>query len=300
MELTLDDGRGLWLRHTVHRGRDPHVGVWAVLFDREGCSRGWHHAGSLDRLQGGRDPWFATPQARLTPRTAHGTLDGPHGPLTWDLTLGHRGVTHRHVPRILTTLGLGRTYEPAILDLRASGHVQIDGDTVLIRDARGVCGHIFGARNRLQRWSWCHGGGLGHEGVTFELLSAQLSLPGLALPPLTSVVLHTPEATWRWSSLRDLVRTRAHFAGSRFSCVSRRGAVELQAHLQVPERAALAAYQDPDGARTWCRNSTRVELQVHLRQPGAAHRSWSTDRALGELGTRTRPPGPVTVPPEVP
>lgn len=292
LELHLPDGRGVWLRHTLSFGIHHQSGVWATWFERDGRARGWHRAAPPESAEHGPAVLFDREDARLTPQRATGAC----GALCWDLELIAGAAQHRHVPAILTRLGLGRTYEPAILDLRVRGHVVLDGDRVDVAGARGVLGHIFGGRNRVATWAWAHAPGFdGHPEVVFEALSARLGRADRPLPPLTTAVLTTRERTWRFSRLRDLVRTRSRFGGDVWHLRAIARDAQLRATMVLPAVTALAAYTDADGRPIWCRNSTLSRITVHLDH-GRGTETFHTRHASAEIAARRDPGGRVTLP----
>lgn len=281
LEACLPDGSGLWVRHTLTDGSHREAAVWAM---HSGDQLTAHKlAFDLDTLAHGDGVLFAGGGARLTPDRAIGAL----GPLRWDLHLHGGPLRHRHVPALLTRLGLGRTYEPAWPQLRLTGTLQLHGRALPVDGAVGVLGHLYGRRNRVVWWGWAHA--TFDDGSVFECVSARLGHP--QAPPITSILWHTPTQTWRWSGVRDLVRTRSTHTDTTWTLRARTGGTTLRARFTLPDRHVQARYHDPDGRTSCCRNSHRCRLVVQLDGPHGSTVQ-VTNRALGELGDRIDRPNP--------
>ncbi|MCB9682313.1 MAG: hypothetical protein H6733_12675 [Alphaproteobacteria bacterium] len=292
LEGTLDDGLGVWLRYTVSDGVHPHVGVWAAV----GPEHTGHRTVPLGDARWGDDPKIAAADAVLTERLARGSA----GRIAWDLTLGARRAAPSLVPAVLDRLGVGRTYAPEASAVDVQGTLTIDG---AVRPVQGrmVFGHLWGARSRVARWGWCHA--IGFEDapeVIFQALAAELGTPERHLPALTTLHLQMPGAAWDRTRPHQLITTRSRFDADRWSMVSRGRAVTIRATFDLgpPERRVLAAYVDPEGVPSWCRNTTFGVLTVDVLDRRSGTRTHlRTARALGEIAGRVRPDGDVVLPP---
>lgn len=280
-------GVGWWFRWTLSDGVRPRLGVWAMGDDgllREGARREL----PLKSLQAAPGGWIAGDGFWFGPDRATGSA----GRLSWDLALKTTEPTWRSVPVLLETFGVGRTYEPLLPGVWVEGTVVVDGVPSVVR-GRGTAGHLFGAKNRLARWAWVHASDFG-EDVVFEVLSAQVGTTSAR--PMTSVHLRVGDRSWTLSGLIDLVRTRAALSASTLTVRATHGSVAIEATMTLPVTPVVARYEDPSGAASTCRNSTRCTLAVRVidRRHGI-DRAFRTERAIGEIGTRGEPDGPATV-----
>ena len=193
------------------------------------------------------------------------------------------------VPRVVEALGVGRTYVPALLDLRVSGEVCIGGRRFELDGASAVLGHIWGATNRTTEWAWCHGHDPEH-GLLFEGLCVRLG----TLPLLTTLGLWIGDEHVDLSHTRHLVRTRSRIDADRWSFTARRRGLRVEGEARLPtEGVASVRYLDPaDGQVRACRNSghSRVSLEVTSR---GTSRRFGLDDAAFEIARLGEPGGPV-------
>lgn len=294
LQLLADDGEGWWLRYALGHGARAEAAVWAVR-GRPGDLRGEVGTTPLTAARRGQG-WFLG--------THHGTLAagravGVVGALSWDLRLeGTAG--HDHVPPTLQRLGLGRTYRAEHLVLRAEGEVADERGRRTIR-ATGVCGHIWGRRNRLAGWVWAHAHlpELGPEAAV-EVLSARLGPADRPLWPLTSLVVRHGGRTRAWSGLRHLPRTAARWQADgpwSFAARGRDGHATVHVTPGAPDATALVAYHDEAGRPLWCRNSRFATVDVRVEADDLpAPLVARSEAAAAEIGGRRRPPGEVLAP----
>lgn len=289
-EIALPGERGLWLRYTLHDGADPHVACWATWFDGDQVVV-HRERQPLSRL----DPEgvFRVDAWRLDSLGARGQA----GSVAWDLRFTDRGRGHAHYPPLLQALGIpSRTYVPAIFDLQADGAVSVGDEAVEIQGARGVLGHLYGDSRSLRRWVWAHANTFEGNDAVCEVLGASLGRGPLRTPMFGSVALLVDGRTWRFSRLRDLVRTRFRLRDRSWTFRARRGEVVLEgeARLPGPDRVARLTYRDSGERRLYCSNSRLGRLHLDLRDPEAGiHHVLRTEQAAVEIGDRHRPPGPL-------
>lgn len=255
VEALFGPDRGLWVRYVIDARRQV-AQVWALVVGRDGVIAQGLEELALDGLDGLP---FACPQGRLT----RDRITGQVGDIRWDLQLDDLGLRHRHVPRLLTMLGLGRTYQPAMLDLRIRGTLDLPGQQWTVERGMGVLGHLWGGRSNVDRWTWAHCNAFREDGIVFEGLSARVGPR-----PLTSLVLHVQGHTYGFSRLRQLVRCWSDIRSPSWVFESRRGSVVLSGRATLdPTTAATVRYDRGDQAPLYCTNSRFADLQVVLRDP---------------------------------
>jgi hypothetical protein len=295
-KVDLGPGRALWFRYTLLDGTRREAAVWAVLFWDGVCHTGKivaplarahlghvHTPGVIFELEG--------------MQLAEGHLHGAAGDIAWDLDFDDRGRRHAIAPDALRRAGLAKSaYDACYQDLRMRGWIRF-GDTELRVDGRtGMIGHIRGSR-QAHSWVWVHcnlwDGG---EDAVFEALSARVAPGGIVSPPLTSLVLHLGPRSFTSSTPVDLVATRSHLVGERWSFTGRAGAGLLSGEARFAGPVALVEYADTDGATLWCHNSKLSELQITLRDPRRLGRKTvltATGTAAFEIVDRAPPRRPV-------
>lgn len=289
LQLRTTDGLGLWLRYTLQQGVTRQAAVWAV------CTRGAHVRAEraslpLEALSHQHGSWWSADIGALGPTRATGTC----GAIGWDLELHRGGPDWQHVPSVVRALGIGRTYVPAAADLRVRGRLTIDGaDREIV--ARGVLGHIFGGRNRVRTWAWCHQAGFTNSTDTvFEGLSARLQG---APRPLTSVALSHQGRRYTFSTVRDLLTTSSSIGTSTWTFTARSAHARLEGTMRLPDGLpVLVGYQDTEGNALWCSNTRFAELSLRLSEAASGRVILlRCDDAAGEIASRMRPDGDVLI-----
>lgn len=254
IEALFGPDRGVWVRYVLD-ARTRQAEIWALVVTRNGVIAQEKTTVPLDDVQG---PLFSCVAGSLARDRAIGHV----GTIQWDLALDDLGVRYRHVPRPLGHLGIGRTYVPAIADLRVRGEVRVGNDTWTVERGMGVLGHIWGKSSRVRSWAWAHCNAFYEEGVVFEGLSARLGPV-----PLTSVMLHVHGHTYGFSRLRNLVRTRTSTSGPRWTFEASLGSTLLTGELVLdPSTAATVRYDTAQGP-LFCTNSRFADIRIVLHDP---------------------------------
>jgi hypothetical protein len=273
LEVQLPQG-SLWLRYTL--GDGPHrrgLATWFVATTADGLLAEQERF-PLSSLHPGVP--VRNDVLTLTPTDARGRA----GPAGWSLQLHHGPRRQPMVPRMLETLGVGRTYVPAGFDLHVSGEVWHGQRRWRLERAPAVLGHIWGASNRTRAWAWSHAR-FPEDDVVLELLTARLG----PLPWLTSLGVWIGDEHLDLTRPRHLPRARVQAGDDTLRVVTRTrtARVELTATLPRHEQVATVRYVDPgDGIARTCRNggASRLELVVHR---GGRTRHFVTDHAAFEL-----------------
>lgn len=255
VEVLFGPDRGLWVRYVLDASRRI-AQVWCLVLGREGVL---HQELQEVALGGVGGHPFACPQGSLT----RDRITGQLGEVSWSLQLEDQGVRHRHVPRLLTLLGLGRTYHPAMLDLRVQGTLTFGDTTWTVERGMGVLGHLWGRRSRIDRWAWAHCNAFHEDGIVFEGLSA-----GLGRLPLTSLVLHAQGHHYGFSGVRQVMRAWSDVRAPSWTFESRRGSTQLTGRVVLdPSTAVTVRYDRAGQAPLYCTNTRFADLEVYLRDP---------------------------------
>lgn len=282
IEALLDDQTGLWVRYVLDSGLDR-AEVWAILTGPHGVVASHMDVLPLDSVQG---PLFRTGSCELRRDRAIGTC----GPIHWDLTLDDLGVHHQHVPKLLTRLGLGRTYAPAIADLRLKGTVTAGSRTWDVAWGPGVLGHIWGGPSRLRSWSWAHCNAFGDQPVVFEGIAAKLG----DFRPLTSVFLHVDGHTYGFSRFRDVLRNWSHTHGTCWTFEAHAKGRMLLGELTLdPATATVLRYDRLGKPPLYCTNTRFGKLLLVFRDERTGQElELHSKRSAFEI-VAAHPPGPV-------
>lgn len=261
LEALIAPDRGLWLRWVIDAtaGRAE---LHALVLDRSGVRAAHKEVVPIGELGGSL---FATGPTRLERDGAVGSC----GPIGFELRFDDRGARHAHVPLWVRFAGLGRTYAPAVLDLRVSGTVTIDGVAQRVEKAPGVFGHLWGAGSRVTRWAWAHCNAFDREDLVFEGLSAEVPLPW-GPRALTSLVLHADGHAYKFSRTRDLLRTWSSFGGdgASWSFEARQDRRVLTGRIRLdPKTAARVRYPGHGRPDVTCTNTRFGAIRLVLRDP---------------------------------
>src|SRR5260221_11839287 len=100
-------GRGLWIRHTVHKRprAEPNGSIWFVLFDREAAGpRATKVTVPAEELSAPAGSWIRVGDAEIGPGRAEGSVDTDAVSAAWSLTFSGDAQRRRYPPA-------GRVYE---------------------------------------------------------------------------------------------------------------------------------------------------------------------------------------------
>lgn len=166
---------------------------------------------------------------------------------------------------------------------RYTGTVRTGGRELVLRDAPGATGRIYGHDN-ARRWGWLHAD-LG-DGEVCEVVAAVSMRPGLdRLPPLPLVRFRLRDGDLPADPLATAPLLRARLRKDGFEVRGRLGRRRLRVVVDLPPGGtAEVAYRDPDGASLLCRNSLLADATIELAGAGS-DRTWRLDgRAHAEVG----------------
>ena len=88
-----DGGRGVWIRHTVHKrpGAEPNASIWFCLFDREAEGpRATKVTVPAAQLSAPAGAWIRVADAEIGPGRAEGSVDTEALSAAWSLHLRRR------------------------------------------------------------------------------------------------------------------------------------------------------------------------------------------------------------------
>ena len=280
VEMALQDGRRLWLRHTLRADQDVDAAgrrVWAVLSDATSGAVVHIRRAPLGEPDDGGS-WRA-PDAFLSAHAAHGRC----GDLAWDLTFANARPGHAHVPRWMTTLGLGRTYASHALRVDVRGTLDTGRGPQPVT-GRGVIGHIHGRRNRTAAWTWAWASEFVESEATFEGLTARIGSP--RAPALTSLVLDLDGERHAFSDTGSLVTTWSTFGHDGWRAQASRRGVRLTVEARPGGPGSTLRYDDPPNAPILCTNAAGAWLRLQLHRPGKPTHTLSTHAATLEFARR--------------
>src|SRR6478752_5457276 len=187
-------GRGLWIRHTVHKrpGAEPNASIWFVLFDREAAApRATKVTVPAAELSVPAGSWLRVADAEIGPGRAEGSVDTDALSAAWSVTFGGHAEPCRYLPADwLYEAPLPRTkFVAPFPDARFEGRLEIDDETIEFSGWPGMIGHNWGTEH-AERWVWLEGTGFPDApGTYFDAGAARVRLGSRVSPWIPSGML---------------------------------------------------------------------------------------------------------------
>ncbi len=219
--------------------------------------------------------------------------------LSWDLSFRpEHAARFRLAPSSLLKAGiLTNCREAWNEDLRISGTLQVDGQTIEWKEARGMQSHFAGTRSS-HSWTWGHcnsfvddkgaPSNFVFEGMTFypRLIGP---IPG---PRISSFYFFYKGKEYRLNNLWDAIRIRSRRKGLSWTFRCDRGNVSFRGKMKADFRDfAGLTYEDTNGSLLFCSNSQLAQLEIHVYRGGKLETSVYGNGTAGyEVATRQRNP----------
>jgi len=306
-KIDIAPDRAFWFRYTTLNGKRQEASTWAVLF-KDGHIATGKNTWPLADLAPGNGIIIPSldEQARYSghPQVfhiGHNHLDtanatGSAGKVAWNLHFTDKGHRFDHVPPLVKKLGVAKSnYYDCFMDLRFSGEIKFDGETISLKDRTGMIGHISGKQS-AHAWAWVHCNNFkGKESVIFEGLSAQILLGSKVSPPLTSLVLVVDGKQYAFSSLKLMLKTQSKFGDNKWEFEAQSSVAILKGIATASENIALVEYIDTDDSKLWCSNSKLANLKLELtnKKTGKTQTFVAEATAAFELVNRETPKGKI-------
>jgi hypothetical protein len=236
-----------WIRYTVHKpaGTSPTASVWFTHFRPDGVRAGKVTVPVGDQPGVGM---AITGVGALDSAGANGTLDSPTVNVSWNLEFidGAAPMTHlrRHwmyvspIPKTKST-----SPHP---DLRLSGTISIDGETIVLDRWRGMLGHNWGSEHAL-RWVWLRGAGFAEDpSAWLDVVIGRIKVGPVKLPWFANGLINLDGVRHRVGGAYRLPAVDPRADGADISL--RAPGLRLMAALSAPlERSVGWEYADPGG-----------------------------------------------------
>ena len=161
-----------------------------------------------------------------------------------------------------------RLVEQARTLLKFTGHVEVWGERLEVKDWVGMQGHNWG-REHAWEYAWGQCSFVDDAGEPFcsvEGFSGKLRLAGRSTPYLSAVVVRRGEREYRFDRVFDFWRQEAEIDDLRWTVSLKSADGEARLAMQASARDMVClGYHNPDGRLSYCMNSklARVELRVN-------------------------------------
>ncbi len=286
-------GRGVWIRHTVHKrpGADPTAALWLTLFDAEAPGpRAVKAIFGADELAAPEGAYIRIDGAILEPGRAVGEITASELPASWDLRFADEGEAFHHLPyERLYDAPLPRTkllspYPSARFD----GRLTVGDEEIEVATWPGMIGHNWGAEH-AERWVWIQGAFLsGEKPVFLDMTAGRIKLGPVQTPWIANGTLRIGGTEHRLGGLDRVLSTK--IAEQPTSCAFRlsgRG-IRVRGRVSSEARNFVAwIYADPKGPEHNTLNCSIADLELEVERDGSPReRLELIGAAAYELGTR--------------
>lgn len=308
-----DGGRGIWIRHTVHKrpGAAPTGSIWFTLFDREApaprAAKLTVPASGLSVPAGG---WVRVAEAEIGPGRAEGSLAleapaaaeaaGATGAASataptrasWSLRFAGDDRPARYLPADwLYRAPLPRTkFVAPFPDAVFDGSLEVDGESIEIAGWPGMIGHNWGTEH-AERWIWLEGTDFADSpGTWFDAGAARVKLGRRVSPWVPSGFLSLDGVRHRLGGLGAIRSARIEETPT--GCTFHLPGKDIVVHGRVSAPAKdfvgwIYADPNPKGGEHHTVNCSVADLELTVEQPGrAARRLALPGGAAYELGMR--------------
>jgi hypothetical protein len=286
-------GRGVWIRHTVHKrpGENPTAALWLTLFDADAPGpRAVKASFDADRLSVPDGAYIRVADAVLEPGRASGRIEAPDLDASWTLSFDDSGEALHHLPyRRLYDAPLPKTkFLSPYPSARFNGVVSVGGEEVEIVDWPGMIGHNWGSEH-AERWVWIQGGDLGGErGSYVDLAAGRIKLGPLTTPWVANGVVRIDGTEHRLGGFDRILSTKIDEqpACCEFRLSGRD--VKLRGRVSSEPRNFVAwVYADPKGPEHNTLNCSIADLELELERVGhQLERLEISGAAAYEIGMR--------------
>jgi hypothetical protein len=255
--------RGIWLRHTVHKGAETMGSVWRVVYDGDAPQA---DKVSLPGPRTADGEWLRVGDSAIGP----GGVSGPFAELTWEVA---DREPLRHLPREwMYRAPLPRTKpESPIPALRLSGRVgdlELDGWP-------GMLGHNWGDQH-AERWIWLHGV---FEDAWLDVVIGRVKIGPVLTPWIANGAVSI-------DGRRTRVSGRAQVQEDPLGATVR--IRRLHVEVRSPrEQVVVWRYADPDGSEHHTANGSVATITATLGD----RRLHSPHGGVYELGMREQDHG---------
>ncbi len=277
-----EGGRGLWIRHTVHKqpGSDPTASIWFVLFDREAdAPRASKLTVCADQLASPDGAWISIDGAQIGPGSAVGAIETEALAATWELNFEGQGAPCKYLPADwLYEAPVPKTkFLAPYPEARFSGSVRIDGaDPIVLEAWPGMIGHNWGTEH-AERWVWLEGTGFEDApGAYFDAGAARVKLGRWTSPWIPSGMLVLDGEAHRLGGLGRIRSSAIMDSPTECSFVLPGDEVLVRGRVFAPQKDFVAwVYADPKGPEHNTLNCSVADLELTVERPARPPRRLS-------------------------
>ena len=271
-------GRGLWIRHTVHKrpGAEPKGSIWFVLFDRAaGGPRATKVTVPAGELSSPAGSWIKVSSAEIGPGRATGEIGTEALTASWDLAFDGDAAPCKYLPADwLYEVPVPRTkFVAPYPDARFQGHLEIDGERIELDGWPGMIGHNWGSEH-AERWVWLEGTGFEDApGAYFDAGAARIKLGRWTTPWIPSGSLRLDGQVHRLGGFGKVRAARIEASPSACEFVLPGKDIVVRGRVSAPQKDFVGwVYADPKGPEHHTLNCSVADLELNVEQAGRSAR----------------------------
>jgi hypothetical protein len=290
-----DGGRGIWIRHTVHKrpGEEASASIWFTLFDRAApgprATKVTVGASELAALAGS---WVRIDGAEIGPGSATGVVDTEALSASWSLSFEGSAEPCKYLPvDWLYEAPVPRTKFVATVPAATfEGDLTIDGESMSISGWPGMIGHNWGTEH-AERWIWLEGTGFADSpGTYFDAGAARIRLGPKVSPWVPSGMLMLDGVEHRLGGLGTIRSARIEESPTACSFLLPGKDIVVHGRVAAPRESFVGwVYADPNpkGGEHHTVNCSVADLELTVERPAVpARRLTLPGSGAYELGMR--------------
>jgi len=286
-------GRGVWIRHTVHKRPDsePTAALWLTLFDADEpgprATKASFGGGDLSAPDGG---YIRIDGAVLEPGRAIGEIATPELEATWDLRFEDPGEPFYHLPYArLYGAPLPRTkFLSPYPTARFDGRLTVSGEEIEVASWPGMIGHNWGAEH-AERWVWVQGAFLDEdEPAYFDMAAGRIKLGPLQTPWVANGMLRIGGDEYRLGGFDRMLSTKVSEGPTNCAFQISGKGLRVRGRVGSEARNFVAwVYADPKGPEHNTLNCSISDLELEVQEDGKPPRRLAlSGGGAYELGIR--------------
>jgi hypothetical protein len=286
-------GRGVWIRHTVHKRpeAEPTAALWLTLFDADAPGpRAVKAAFGADELSVPDGGYIRIDGAAFEPGRATGQITTSDLNASWDLRFSDDGDAFHHLPYDrLYDAPLPRTkFLSPYPSARFDGRVTVGDEEIEVASWPGMVGHNWGAEH-AERWVWVQGAFLDvGEPTYFDMAAGRIKLGPVHTPWVANGMLRVGAVEHRLGGFDRMLSTKVSEQPTSCAFQIAGKGIKIRGRVASEARNFVAwVYADPKGPEHNTLNCSIADLELEVqRDGGPPERLELIGAAAYEFGTR--------------
>lgn len=300
-----DSQRALWLRFSLLTSRNGFkriVETWAIYFhkvqNREIKKIAAKQTYDLSSFSKTGEAAIRINECELNETQTQGKIQSKGNLIQWNLSLFPRQSTPvNFVPKPLTRFGLTQTSITTLCeDLVVSGTTQINGETIVWKDAIGILGHMDGSKNG-HSWIWGQCNIFTDErgnssDFIFEGLTARMPLGPVASPRLSSFYFFYKGKHYFFNTLHDAFYIKSKNTLTDWSFRVDRDDISFRGFVKAEHKDFVGlTYEDTNGSLLYGATSKLSNMRILVYRAGKLESTVVANNTVAfEIVSRDRNP----------